>query len=155
MPFSAKVTEVNSSKETVTLNESQTVRLAAQLITTKQVGCIIVTSSDNSYKPVGIITEHDIVSKVVSKRKSTRSKLSEIMTKPVITRPESVTIKQVTQHMALNDFKRIPIVDEEGNLVKVCTLSDILSHLLDSPEISEEHVIRYLKTAIRIVKSNS
>ena len=70
------------TKEVLTIESSKSVFEAAELMSTKGVGCVIVVIKAF---PVGIITERDIVRRIVAKRASPDVKVTEIMTKTLIT----------------------------------------------------------------------
>ncbi len=70
------------TKEVITVEAHQTVFEAAQLMSEKGVGCLIVIVKGF---PVGIITERDMVKRVVAKRSPLDQKVTEAMTKTLIT----------------------------------------------------------------------
>ena len=70
------------TKNVVTIDVAQSVFEAAELMSEKGVGCLIVT---NKVVPVGIVTERDFVRRIVAKRASFDLSVSEIMTKSLVT----------------------------------------------------------------------
>lgn len=84
-------------------------------------------------KPIGIITERDIVYKVVALGKGIEeTKVSDIMTQSLIMAHVDDTISEVSTRMGLAKIKQLPIVDETGSLVGMISSTDlvkIISHL--------------------------
>ena len=70
------------TKEVITIDAHKSVFDAAELMSNKGVGCLVVIVKGF---PVGIITERDIVKRAVAKRGSLDQKVTEVMTKTLIT----------------------------------------------------------------------
>ena len=81
------------SSPVITVNEDSTVEEAAKLMAEYNIGCVIVTK-DNG-KPVGIITENDLVRRVVSKNlRPSEVKSKEVMSSPLITIDPEKTVME-------------------------------------------------------------
>jgi len=93
----------------VALDENSNVAVAVREMGAHKADTIIVTSNG---KPAGIVTDSDILDKVVMKGEdSDQVHLKSIMTSPVITLSLRGTVGQAIQLMRLNQVKRIPITD--------------------------------------------
>lgn len=79
------------SKNPVTCTLETTVKEAANIMTEKHVGSIVITK-DN--KPIGIITDKDLRTKIATGRFEIQDKVSSIMSIPVITYPETITVAE-------------------------------------------------------------
>jgi len=111
-------------QEVVTGNKELTVLDAAKLMRKCGVDSIIVV--DNGV-PVGIITEGDIISKVVSTDiKPSTVELKEIMTTPLITASPNDSVLEIAGKMSRSRIRTIPVVDED-RLVGVVADVDILA----------------------------
>ena len=111
------------SKGVITLDEKKTVLEAAKLLCEKNIGSIIITSGGDA---VGIITERDIIQKVVSKQKHPKDeKVSQIMSKPLKAIEASQTIEDAALAMRQHNIKRLPVLDE-GNLVGIISEGDLI-----------------------------
>ncbi|MBD3312004.1 CBS domain-containing protein [archaeon] len=74
----------------------------------------------------GIVTEKDIIIKVVAKNLDPKEiKISEVMTKNVITTKPTATIQEVTRSMIDKGIRRMP-VKKKGEIIGIVTDSDIL-----------------------------
>jgi trk system potassium uptake protein len=97
------------SKQFVMVDENVSVANAVKLTQPKNIEIIIATSNG---KPVGIVTDSDILEKVVIKGDdSDLVNLKSIMTSPILTLPSTSTLKQAIELMRVQKIKRIPIVD--------------------------------------------
>ena len=78
----------------------------------------------------GIITERDIISKVVILNKDpNNTTVEEIMSQDVITINQNANVEDAIKLMNSKEIKKIPVISETGNLVGILTTSDI-KHLI-------------------------
>lgn len=97
---------------------------AAKLMRKHDVDNIVVL---NNGEPVGIVTEWDIISKLVSKDiKPSTVKLKDIMTTPLITASTNDRLSDIVQKMAAERIRRIPVIDS-GELVGVVADVTVIS----------------------------
>jgi CBS domain-containing protein len=94
-------------------------------------GCVIITEEGN---PVGIVTERDIVRKVVSARKNpARVQLRDIMSSPVVWIPRNTDILEAARQMAKLKLRKLAVM-HDGRLLGVVSAQDILGiapHLIE------------------------
>lgn len=92
-----------------------------------KVGSIIIT--DQNTEPVGIITERDIVRRVISDGKDpTITKAADIMSKPLITVGEDTHLYDVAKKMVKHKIRRLPVVKDTNTLVGIVTVTDIIKY---------------------------
>lgn len=107
-----------------TLSADKTAKDAARLLKKTGVGSIIITMKG---KAKGIITERDIVYKVVSDGKDAKkTKLKNLMSRPLRVIKASDTIETAALALRNNKVKRLPVLDRKGRLVGIITESDLL-----------------------------
>ncbi|MFQ6135657.1 MAG: CBS domain-containing protein [Candidatus Hydrothermarchaeales archaeon] len=111
------------SKNVKTVGPSATVAEAAEAMKKNRVGGLVIVEGN---KPVGIITERDIVYKIVVERKSVDTKVEEIMSKDLRTITEDRKIDDAAKIMAAHLIRRLPVVDEEGGLIGIIAMKDIM-----------------------------
>jgi trk system potassium uptake protein TrkH len=93
------------------IDENVDVANAVKQVHSKNAETIIVTQSE---KPVGIVTDSDILDKIVMRgANSDKVLLKTIMSSPIVTLSSKATVRQALNIMRLNVIKRIPIVDDE------------------------------------------
>jgi trk system potassium uptake protein len=98
----------------VILDENMSVASAVKQMHSHNAGTIIVLRGNT---PVGIVTDSDIINKVVMKGEdSDEVFLKSIMSAPLVTISPKGTVKQALQLMRLNQIKRVPIADSFGIL---------------------------------------
>ena len=91
-------------------------------MTQKNVGCIVVIEKK---RPVGIITERDIVRKEVSKNKNPKTTIADgLMSKSLITIARETNFDQITRLMTKYKVRRLPVV-RNNTLYGIVTSADI------------------------------
>jgi len=107
-----------------------------EVMVLKNVGVVPVVMDDGSIW--GIITEHDLVRELVEKKVGV--KVSEVMTKDVITIESSATIKDAAERMVKYGIRRLPVVEENGGIWGIITAKDIVRFF------GSHDVFRYTET---------
>jgi CBS domain-containing protein len=124
------------SSPVVTLAEAATSNRVATLMEENDLGCVIVTN--NAGKPIGIITERDLVIRVLAKNLVPDAvKAKEIMTSPLITIQPDATISEAARRMSRLDIRRLGVV-YKYNLVGLISSRDILGVMPELIEIIQE-----------------
>jgi len=119
-------------EEVITVEPDTKVRDAVELMNENEIGCLIVTKDG---KPLGIITERDILKKIVCQSKKPElMRVSEIMSKPLLVGRVDMDLGDAARLMLKKNVKKLPIVNGE-KLVGLVTLTDIvrvdhIEHLL-------------------------
>jgi CBS domain-containing protein len=124
------------SSPVVTLGEDATSNKVAKIMDKHDLGCVIVTNK--AEKPVGIITERDLVKRVLAKNlKPDAIKAKEMMTSPLITIEPEATISEAARRMSRLDVRRLGVL-YKGNLVGVVSSRDVLGVMPELIEIIQE-----------------
>jgi CBS domain-containing protein len=113
------------TKEVVTIDVNKTVFDAAELMSSKGVGCVIVIVQGF---PVGIITERDMVKRVLAKRSSIDQKVTEVMTKTLITVEPETSLKDAARVMSTNAIRRLPVL-KNNKLVGIVVATDFVRNV--------------------------
>ena len=137
------------SSPVFTIDEDSTVKEAARLMEEHELGCIIVNSKEG--KPVGIITERDLVKRVLAKN-ARASKLSakEVMTSPLITVDPDETLSDAARRMSDLKVRRLGVM-YKGNLVGIISSKDILAITPELIEIIQERAKIEGRPAMEVV----
>ncbi len=110
-------------KNPVTARQDETVLDAVKKMAELRIGAIPVVNERGEV--VGIFTERDLLVRVVAKELPLDTRLSKVMTpNPVTIRPDA-SLEEAKNVMAKIKARHLPVVDEEGTLVGVVSLSDI------------------------------
>ena len=113
------------TKDVVTVESNKTVFEAAELMSTKELGCLIVVIKAF---PVGIITERDIVRRIVAKRSSLDVKVTEVMTRTLITVEPDTSLREAARVMSTNKIRRLPVL-KDNKLVGIVVASDFVRNV--------------------------
>lgn len=109
----------------------------AEIMKREDVGLVPVTE-EPSNKLIGVLTDRDIVMKVVADGRDPRATaVSEVMTTDPIACQEHDSIETVMQQMASHQVRRIPIVDNDGAIVGIVAQADIATRLANPRETGE------------------
>src|SRR5918994_1438674 len=96
----------------VKVEENAIVTHAVSLLHSSKAETIIVTTKEGN--PIGIVTDTDILDKVVSRGEdSDFVNLKSIMSSPIITISSTATVKQALYLMRKNRIKRLPVTAEK------------------------------------------
>jgi CBS domain-containing protein len=92
-----------------------------------EIGSVIVVDSIQGRKAKGIITERDIVYKVIVKKLDPyKITVDEVMSKPLrVVKPET-TIEEAAKAMRENRIKRLPVVNDDNELIGIISEGDIM-----------------------------
>ncbi len=124
------------SSPVVTTNEEAPSNRVASLMEENSLGCVIVTNKEG--KPIGIITERDLVLRVLSKnRKPDEATAKDIMTAPLVTIEPDATITDAARRMSRLDIRRLGVI-YKGELVGIVSSKDILNVMPELIEIMQE-----------------
>lgn len=117
------------STPVITIEENKSVKSAAEVMSKAKVGCVIVTRKG---KPVGIVTNTDIIKKIVAKNlKPSVVKVKKIMSSPLITVKPDDNIMVAVEKIRRNRIHRVTVV-EGDKVVGILSTGDIA---VTSPEL--------------------
>ncbi len=109
-------------EEVVTVETEATVQEAVDLMNKHEIGCLVVVLKG---KPVGIITERDLLKRVLAQsRDPEKIKVPEIMSAPLIVGKPEMKIENAVKLMFKSKIKKLPVV-QKGRLVGIVTLTDL------------------------------
>ena len=93
-----------------------------------QNNCGEIPVVDTANRPIGVVTDRDIVCRAVAEGENPSGYPAEnVMTASVVTAPVTATMDEVVATMADHQIRRLPVVDESGCLVGIIAQADIAS----------------------------
>ena len=114
------------AKNPKSVTPETSIRDAARLMKTEDVGMLPVVRSEGSRTIVGVVTDRDIAIRHVAEgHTSPDCKVSEAMSSNVKTCKVGDSVDDVMKLMGSEQVRRIPIVDERGELVGIVAQADI------------------------------
>jgi CBS domain-containing protein len=103
---------------------------AAEIMKREDVGSIPVLESGASKRLVGIVTDRDIVLRIVAERRDPgAATVGDAMTRNPATCGEDDDVRQAVSHMAERQVRRMPVVDAEGRLSGIIAQADIATRV--------------------------
>ena len=114
------------STEPNTVTPDTPITEAARLMKDHNIGMLPVVESEGSRRLVGVITDRDITIRHVAEGHLSDCPVREAMTDNVSTCKADENVERVMNLMAQEQVRRIPIVDDRGDLVGVVSQADIV-----------------------------
>ncbi|PLW79319.1 hypothetical protein C0585_08290 [Candidatus Woesearchaeota archaeon] len=112
-------------KDVKTIEEDEPISKAIEVMNFYKISCIVVTRKGS---PTGIITERDLINRMLAKSKCTKKgKVKEVMTTPIVTKESNFPTSKIVKLM--NDYmiRHVPIVNE-GKVIGIVTQTDIVKY---------------------------
>ena len=109
----------------ITIGVNETVLYAAKLMHNQDVGDLVVMEGN---VPKGIVTERDLVRRVIALKKPLETKVSEIMSDPLITIEDQASIREAARKMVKYKIRRLPVT-KNATLVGIIVASDFAKHV--------------------------
>jgi CBS domain-containing protein len=124
------------SSPVITVDETETTNNIAVLMSKENLGAVIITNKEK--KSIGIITERDLVVRVIAKNnKPDQVKAKEIMTTPLITIEPDATINDAARKMNRLNIRRLGVIYKD-DMVGIVSDKDLLSVMPELIEIIQE-----------------
>lgn len=115
------------SKNIYSLNENRTVADAARVMKETKTGSILVVNPQGVI--VGVVTERDLVYKVLAEGRDAQTRLKDIMTRDIKTVKPSSTLAEAAKIMIEMEVRHIPVVDEAGRPVGILSIRDLIESI--------------------------
>jgi len=110
------------SKPVQKIDSDANVELAGRAMAKARIDSIIVIKKNN---PVGILTDSDLIKKIVAKNiKPASIKVGKVMSEPLVSIAPEETVLEASRKMRRNNIKRLPVISK-GNVVGIISTSDI------------------------------
>ena len=126
-------------KEIATIDVENSAAEASKMMLDKVVGYLIVLENG---QPAGIVTEKDLVLKVMAKEKEpSKVKASEIMSTPLITIDPDATVEDAVKTMVQHGIRRLPVV-RDSIIYGMFTSRDLAKHFNEYEDRITKDIIR-------------
>ncbi len=115
----------------ITLPFDATVAKAIEVMQKKRVGAVMVVSKGRPRKLVGILTERDLINRVLQLRGYGRLRLDKVMTRaPESLRPKD-SLAYALNKMSVGRFRHVPLVDDRGVPVGILSIRDVIDFIVE------------------------
>lgn len=126
--------------EVVTCTPESTAVEVAQLMKEEDIGPVLVVDNQQSRTLVGIVTDRDIVLKVIAEGRDPKTtRVGDVMSKKLITCRADDDVDVAMQAMAQYQLRRVPVVEGNMVLVGIISQADVATRA-DEPEKTAEVV---------------
>ena len=128
-------------RDVVTIVPDDSIHAAAHLMNKRGIGGLVVTEDGQM---VGIITERDVLRRVVATRRDpATTTVREVMTAPVVScRPEA-KLDECGAVMTAKRIRHLPVTDDDV-LVGIITTGDILAYQVEDQEATIQYLNSYI-----------
>ena len=127
------------TKDLIYSLRSDMVSDVAQLMKAEDIGpVLIVDDSHDGKRLVGIVTDRDLAIKVVGEGRDPKStRVEDVMTDSLVTCRADDDVENAMRAMAQNQLRRIPVVDDNGQLVGIISQADLATRLNEPQSTAE------------------
>jgi len=127
------------TKDLIYSRPSDMVSDVAQLMKDEDIGPVLIVDDSNDGKRlVGIVTDRDLAIKVVGEGSDPQNtRVEDVMTESLVTVRASDDVQSAMQAMAQNQLRRIPVVDDNGQLVGIISQADVATRLNEPQSTAE------------------
>lgn len=119
------------TRDVVFVDRETSIRHCAQVMRERHVGdLIVVDGAQDTHKPVGIVTDRDIVISVVAPHIDPNVfTAGDVMGQDLLTAPEDQELFETVRQMRTRGVRRVPVVSGSGDLAGVFAVDDFISLL--------------------------
>lgn len=117
-----------------TANREMNLQEVAILMREGDMGCLPILEAE---KLVGMVTDRDIVVRAIADGKDVATKIGDVMTTEIFSVKPSDFVFEAIRLMGDKQIRRVPVVEESGELAGIISMADIALEMEDEREIAE------------------
>jgi CBS domain-containing protein len=122
------------TRDVVTGTPENTIVEMARLMKTEDIGPVLIVDNEQSKTLVGIVTDRDIVVKVIADGQDVdTTRVGDVMSKKLVTCRADDDVDVAMKAMAQFQLRRIPVVGENMKLLGIISQADVATRV-DAPE---------------------
>jgi CBS domain-containing protein len=126
----------------VTISPTATVRELVLELTRHKIGALVVSTDGSAIS--GIVSERDLVSAFATYPDAYSLPVSTIMTSEVFVAPPDAHVDELMQIMTDRRFRHVPVTDDDGSLIGIVSIGDIVKSRLGELETEKEALLGYI-----------
>ena len=131
--------------EVATIDGSESVRTALAVLAERGIGALVVSSDGKRVE--GIISERDVARGLHDHGAGLLTEpVSSVMTAQVHTCLPTASVTDLAQTMTDHRVRHVPVV-EDGELIGIVSIGDVVKARLDELEDERKHMVDYIQTA--------
>ena len=117
-----------SKRQSFTLNEKDTLKIASEKFQKYNVGAMPVLDEDKTV--IGIISERDLSRCIYKDKFKSDLLVNKIMTKDVISCNLNHSVTELMEIISIHKIRHIPII-EENKLLGIVSIGDVVNHIIE------------------------
>jgi CBS domain-containing protein len=134
----------HKGREVATIVGSETVRTALGVLAEKGIGALVVSSDGQHVE--GIVSERDVARGLHSHGAGLLAEpVSSLMTAEVHTCTPGSSVHDLAQTMTDHRVRHVPVVDDDGALIGIVSIGDVVKARLDELEDEKKHMVEYIQ----------
>ena len=137
----SEVLAAKASTEVVTISPEAGVRELLALLAEHNVGALIVSADGRSVD--GIVSERDVVRRLHHDGTVIHNTVGAIMTAVVETCDPDTSLDALMKVMTDRRIRHVPVV-EEGRLIGIISIGDVVKHRIDQLEFERDQLDSYV-----------
>jgi CBS domain-containing protein len=143
--MTVKTILAGKGRDVHTIEPTATLATAARTMTAKAIGALVVLGPD--HRVIGIVSERDIVRALAERGAGVLAEpLAQVMTRKVVSCGLAETVGGVMERMTTGKFRHVPVI-EQGELVGLVSIGDVVKHRLKQMEQESAALRDYIQTA--------
>jgi CBS domain-containing protein len=143
--MTVKTVLTSKGDNVVTIEPTASLAAAVKILADRRIGALVVFGAD--WRVIGIISERDIVRALAERGERALDELvGQVMTRKVATCRSAETIGAIMERMTAGKFRHVPVV-EDGQLVGIVSIGDVVKHRLHEIEHESAALRDYILTA--------
>jgi CBS domain-containing protein len=107
------------------LTKKSKIKDAIKLMRDNPHSCVVIVDDK---KPIGVLTEMDIVRRVIAKGSNVNKNVATIMSSPVATMSVKTTLEEANKIIDTKKYRKYPVVDD-GKVVGLVTKNDVVLNI--------------------------
>ncbi len=112
----------------------------------RQFDCGEIPIVDSADRPIGVVTDRDIVCRIVAEGQNPAAHTAEqCMTRPVVTVPGHASLEEVVSTMERHQIRRVLVVDEDGSCAGIIAQADVA---LATRPVAVGHLVREVSRSV-------
>jgi len=126
----------------VTIRPEDTAETAAQLLTSNNIGALLVRDADGQM--AGVISERDIV-KTFARRPNALMDLrvEDLMTREITFCRASESVKDAMEKMSRHHIRHLPVLNDSDELLGIISIRDVMTSRLEESELEASELRAY------------
>jgi CBS domain-containing protein len=132
----------NKGFQVITVQPGTTVTEAVVLLKEHNLGAVVV--SVDGREVTGILTERDVVRRLVEGTGFLQGPASDIMTAEVLTCRAADSVESVMSTMTQRRIRHLPVVDEHGGLIGIVSIGDVVKSHINQVEFERDMLEGYV-----------